>query len=50
LKLKEAAVIDPAAKAALGKKIRAKQARIRDHVKTTTAKRQPQREQIGSAR
>jgi len=50
LKLKEAAVIDPAAKQALGKKIRAKQARIRQHVSSTSAKRQPQREQIGQAR
>lgn len=49
-KLREAALIDPAAKAAAGKRVRAIQAQIRDHVKTTTAKRQPQREQIGSAR
>lgn len=50
LKLKEASVIDPAAKAALGKKIRAKQARIREHVRVSGAQRQPQREAIGSAR
>jgi hypothetical protein len=50
LKLREAAVIDAAARKALAQKVRAKQARIREHVKTTTAKRQPQREQIGTAR
>lgn len=49
-KLKEAAAIDPAAKQALGKKVRGVQAEIREHVKTTTAKRQPQREQTGQAR
>lgn len=50
LKLKEAALIDPAAKQALARKIRAKQARIREHVRISGAQRQPQREQIGSAR
>lgn len=50
LKLKEAAVVDPDAKQALARKIRAKQARIRGHVKTTSAKRQPQRELINQAR
>lgn len=50
LKLKEAALIDPAAKQALGKKIRAKQARIREHVRISGAQRQNQREQIGQAR
>lgn len=50
LKIKEAAAIDPAARQALGKKIRAKQARIRAHVRVSGAQRQPQREQIGSAR
>lgn len=49
-KLKEAALVDPAAKAAAAAKVRAWQAEIRDHVKTTSAKRQPQREQIGQAR
>jgi len=49
-KLKEAAAIDPDARKALGQRVRDVQAEIRDHVKTTTAKRQPQREQIGQAR
>ena len=50
LKTKEAALIDPDAGPGLRRKIRAKQARIRHHVDTTTAKRQTQREQIGTAR
>jgi hypothetical protein len=50
LKLKEAALIDPDAGPGLRRKIRAKQARIRHHVDTTSAKRQPQRESIGQAR
>lgn len=49
-KIKEAAAIDPEAKQALGRKVRDLQGQIREHVKTTTAKRQPQREQIGQAR
>jgi hypothetical protein len=50
LKLRESAVIDPAAKQAIGRKVRAKQARIRDHVRTSGAQRQPAREQINQAR
>lgn len=50
LKRQEAAVIDPAAKTAFGKKIRAKQAQIRAHVAETGPQRQPHREQIGTAR
>lgn len=49
-KLKREAAIDPAAEQALGKRVRAIQGQIRDHVNSTSAKRQPQREQIGSAR
>jgi hypothetical protein len=49
-KLKREAAVDPAAEKALGQKVRAIQAQIRDHVNSTSAKRQPQREQIGSAR
>lgn len=49
-KLREAALVDPAARQAAATRVRAIQAQIREHVKTTTAKRQPQREQIGSAR
>lgn len=49
-KLKEAALVDPAARQAAAAKVRAWQAKIRDHVKTTSAKRQPQREAIGTAR
>jgi hypothetical protein len=45
-KRREAAVIDPSAKPAASKKVRALQAQIRDHVKNTSAKRQPHREQI----
>jgi hypothetical protein len=50
LKLKETAVIDPAARQALGKKVRAKQGRIREHVRVSGAQRQSQREQINQAR
>ena len=46
LKLKRDALIDPDEKAALNRKIRAKQARIRDHVAATSTQRQPHREQI----
>jgi hypothetical protein len=46
LKLKRDALIDPDEKTALGRKIRAKQARIRDHVAATSTQRQPHREQI----
>lgn len=49
-KLKEAALVDPAAQQAAAAKVRGWQKRIREHVKNTSAKRQPQREQIGSAR
>ncbi|HEY1176072.1 MAG TPA: phage minor capsid protein, partial [Phytomonospora sp.] len=49
-KVKREAAIDPAAAKALGQRVRAIQAQIRDHVNTTSAKRQPQREHIGTAR
>lgn len=49
-KLKEAAPVDPSAKAAASRKVRAWQAKIRDHVAETGLIRQRQREQIGSAR
>lgn len=49
-KLREEAAIDPAAKAKAAADVRAKQAEIRAHVDSTSAKRQPQREQIGVAR
>lgn len=49
-KLREAAVVDPAAKAAAGKRVRALQGQIRDHVKQSGLIRQRQREQIGTAR
>lgn len=49
-KLKAAAVIDPDAKTRLDAKVRSLQAQIRDHVDTTTAKRQPARERVGVAR
>lgn len=49
-KLKSAAVIDPDAKNKLNAKVRSIQALIRDHVDSTTAKRQPARERIGVAR
>jgi hypothetical protein len=50
LKLKEAALIDPDAGPGLRRRIRAKQARIRQHVARSGAQRQSQREQIGTAR
>lgn len=46
----EAAAIDDAARRSAAARVRAGQARIRDHVATSTAKRQPQRERIGVAR
>lgn len=49
-KLKRDAAIDPAAEQALGKRVRDLQAQIREHVRVSGAQRQPQREQIGSAR
>ena len=49
-KLREQAAIDPAAKAQAGAKVREWQAAIRTHCASTTAKRQPAREQIGVAR
>jgi hypothetical protein len=49
-KLREAALVDPAARQAAAQRVRALQGQIRQHVKTTSAKRQPQREQIGTAR
>jgi hypothetical protein len=49
-KLDEVAFIDPGAKTSAGRKVRAIQAKIRDHVKDTGLIRQRQREQIGSAR
>lgn len=50
LKREEAALIDPDAGPGLRRRIRAKQARIRQHVARSGAQRQSQREQIGSAR
>ena len=49
-KLRQAAAIDPAAAKAAGVKVRAYQARIREHVTATGLHRQPAREQIGTAR
>lgn len=49
-KLREAAVIDPAARKAARAKVRAAQAAIREHVAATGLIRQPAREQIGTAR
>lgn len=49
-KLQQAAALDEAGRRAAGVKVRAQQAAIRDHVANSTAKRQPQREQIGTAR
>lgn len=49
-KLRQAAALDEAARRAASGRIRAVQAAIREHVDTTTAKRQPQRERIGTAR
>jgi hypothetical protein len=49
-RLREEAAIDPAAKERAAADVRAGQEAIRVHVDSTTAKRQPQRELIGSAR
>lgn len=49
-KLREEAAIDPAAKAKAAADVRAGQEAIRAHVDATSAKRQPQRELIGTAR
>lgn len=49
-KLRQAAAIDPAAAKAAGVKVRAYQARIREHVAATGLHRQAAREQIGAAR
>lgn len=49
-KLREEAAIDPAAKAKAAADVRAGQEAIRAHVDSTSAKRQPQRELIGTAR
>lgn len=49
-KLREESAIDPAAKAKAAADVRAGQAAIRAHVDATSAKRQPQRELIGTAR
>ncbi|AYF30614.1 minor capsid protein [Micromonospora tulbaghiae] len=49
-KLRQEAVIDPAAAKTAGAKVRAYQARIRAHVAATGLIRQPAREQIGAAR
>lgn len=49
-KRQEAAALDPAAAKAARAKVRTAQAAIRDHVATSSAKRQNQREQIGHAR
>lgn len=49
-KRREAVALDPAAKAKARRDIRTEQARIRDHVATTPAKRQPHREQLRQAR
>lgn len=46
----EAVALDDAAARAAAAKVRDRQAAIRDHVANSTAKRQPQREQIGRAR
>lgn len=49
-KLREAAALDLAAQARARARARAAQAAIRDHVDSTSAKRQPARERIGVAR
>lgn len=49
-KLRAAAAIDPAARKTAQAKVRAYQARIREHVAATGLHRQPAREQIGTAR
>jgi Phage minor capsid protein 2 len=47
-KRRQAAALDPAAATLAGARVRAYQAAIRQHVATSTAKRQPQREQLGA--
>lgn len=49
-KRREAVALDDTAAKAARVKVRGYQARIREHVATTTAKRQPTRERIGAAR
>jgi hypothetical protein len=49
-KRREAAAMTPDAAAKARGKVRAYQGAIRDHVRATSAKRQPQRERIGTAR
>jgi hypothetical protein len=49
-KRQEAAALDDTARRAARARVREVQAQIRNHVATTSAKRQPAREQIGSAR
>lgn len=49
-KRREAAAMSEPARARARADVRAIQARIRDHVASTSAKRQPQRERIGAAR
>lgn len=44
----QAAAMDDAARQAAGAKVRAYQAKIREHVASTTAKRQPTRERLGA--
>ena len=46
----EAVALDPQARRAANARVRAAQKDIRDHVASTSAKRQPQRERIGTAR
>lgn len=44
----EAAALDDQARARAAARVRARQAQIREHTRTTTAKRQPQRERLGA--
>lgn len=44
----EAAALDDRARAKAAARVRARQAQIREHTRTTTAKRQPQRERLGA--
>lgn len=46
----EQVALDDDARAKAAARVRARQAQIREHVATTSAKRQPQRERIGAAR
>jgi hypothetical protein len=46
----QAVALDPAAERKAGAQVRAYQAKIREHVATTSAKRIPAREQVGRAR